>query len=173
MNMQTAVRQQLTGSHGTLRHMLSDCDSEVLNMTLPNATIGSIASIYAHAVIAEDVFVHARFQDGQPLYQSGGWEGRTGVPFPGIPPAMTPEWAAALNMDLPKFQEYAEAVFAATDSYLANLPDSELERKIQGAAGGEYTLAWGIAILLCQHAAQHSGEIAALKGVQGLKGLPF
>ena len=56
--------------------------------------------------------------------------------------------------------------------YLANLPDSELERKVQGVLG-EYTLGWGIAILLCQHAAQHSGEIAALKGVQGLKGLPF
>lgn len=172
MKLQSAAQQQLTGSHGTLRHMLSDCDAEFLNRTLPGATIGSIASIYAHVVFAEDVFVHTRFQDGQPLYQSAGWQERTGVPFPGIPPAITPEWARALKMDLPKFQEYAEAVFAATDSYLANLPDSEMERKIQGAAG-EYALGWGIAILLVQHAAQHSGEIAALKGVQGLKGLPF
>jgi len=75
-------------------------------------------------------------------------------------------------MDLSTFQEYADAVFAATDAYVADLPDSELERKIQGAIG-EYTVGWGIAILLCQHAAQHSGEIAALKGIQGLKGLPF
>ena len=55
---------------------------------------------------------------------------------------------------------------------VASLPDSELERKIQGQIG-EYTLGWGITILLCQHEAEHSGEIAALKGVQGLKGLPF
>jgi len=172
MNLQSGARQQLTLSHGTLRHMLSDCDPELLHKTLPDATIGSIASIFAHAVFAEDVFVHARFQDGQPLYQSGGWEEKTGVPFPGIPPAITPEWAAALKMDLPSFQEYAEAVFAATDAYLEKLPDAELERKIRGATG-EYALGWGIAVLLCQHAAQHSGEIAALKGVQGLKGLPF
>ena len=172
MKLQSAAQQQLTLSRGTLRHMLSDCDPELLNKSLADATIGSIASIYAHVVFGEDAFVQSRFQGKPTIYQSGGWEQRTGIPFPGIPPAITPEWARALKMDLSTFQEYAEAVFAATDSYLANLPDSELERKVQGVLG-EYTLGWGIAILLGQHAAQHSGEIAALKGVQGLKGLPF
>jgi hypothetical protein len=172
MKLQAAAQQQLAGSHGTLGHMLSDCDSELLNRTLPDATIGSIASIYAHIVFGEDAFVQSRFQGKPTIYQSGDWEKKTGVSFPGIPPAITPEWARALRMDLPTFQEYAETVFAATDSYLANLPDSELERKIQGVLG-EYTVGWGIAILLCQHEAEHSGEIAALKGVQGLKGLPY
>ena len=172
MNLQSAARQQLAGSHGALGFMLGDCDAELLNKTLPRATIGSIASIYAHLVFAEDVFVHARFQEGQPLYQSGGWEEKAGVRSPGIPPAITPEWASALKMDLPTFQPYAETVFAATDAFLAALPDAELERKIQGATG-EYTVGWGIAILLVQHAAQHSGEIAALRGMHGLKGLPF
>ena len=172
MNLQSAAQQQLTATHGTLRHMLSDCDPELLNKTLPDATIGSIASIYAHVVFGEDAFVQSRFQGKPTIYESGGWEEKTGVPYPGIPPAITPEWAGALNMDLSTFQEYAEAVFAATDAYVANLPDSELERKVQGVLG-EYTLGWGIAILLCQHLAEHSGEIAALKGVQGLKGLPF
>ena len=172
MQLQSAAQQQLAGSHGTFRHMLSDCDPELLNRTLPGATIGSIASIYAHVVFGEDAFVQSRFQGKPTIYESGGWEQKTGVAFPGVPPAITPEWASALNMDLSTFQEYAEAVFAATDSYLANLPDSELERKIQGVMG-EYTVGWGIAILLVQHEAEHSGEIAALKGVQGLKGLPF
>ena len=172
MNLQSAAQQQLAGSHGTLRHMLSDCSPEVLNKNLPDATITSIASIYAHVVFGEDAFVQRRFQGKPTIYESGGWEKKTGVPFPGVPPAITPEWANALQMDLSTFQEYAEAVFAATEAFLVNLPDSDLERKIQGAIG-EYTVGWGIAILLVQHAAQHSGEIAALKGVQGLKGLPF
>ncbi|MDZ4278451.1 MAG: hypothetical protein U1B78_04870, partial [Dehalococcoidia bacterium] len=111
-------------------------------------------------VFGEDAFVQSRFQGRPTIYESGG--------MPGI----TPEWAQALKMDLSTFQEYAEAVFAATDSYLANLPNSELERKVQGVLG-EYTLGWGLAILLVQHEAEHSGEIAALKGVQGLKGLPY
>ena len=172
MKLQSAAQQQLTGSHGTLRHMLSDCDPELLNRTLPDATIGSIASIYAHVVFGEDAFVQSRFQGRPTIYESGGWEEKTRVPFPGMPPAITPEWASALKMDLSTFQEYAETVFAATDAYLAGLPDSELERTIQGGTG-EYKLGWGITVLLCQHAAAHSGEIAALKGVHGLKGLPF
>src|SRR3990170_8011733 len=118
MQLQSAAQQQLAGSHGTFRHMLSDCDPELLNRTLPGATIGSIASIYAHVVFGEDAFVQSRFQGKPTIYESGGWEEKTGVAFPGVPPAITPEWAAALKMDLSTFQEYAEAVFAATDSYL-------------------------------------------------------
>lgn len=44
--------------------------------------------------------------------------------------------------------------------------------QIKGATG-EYPLGWALSVLIAQHAAAHSGEIAALKGVQGLKGLPF
>ena len=64
----------------------------------------------------EDAFVQSRFQGKPTIYQSGGWEQNTGIPFPGIPPAITPEWASALKMDLATFPEYAEAVFAATDA---------------------------------------------------------
>jgi len=172
MKLQTAAQQQLAGSHGAFRFMLNDIEPALLNETLPGAAIGSIASIYAHLVFAEDVFVHTRFQEREPLYLAGGWEAKTGVPFPGIPPAITPEWAAALRMDLATFQPYADTVFADTEAFVANLPDAELDRTIKGATG-EYTIGWGIAIIIVQHAAQHSGEIAALKGVQGLKGLPF
>jgi hypothetical protein len=48
--------------------MLGDGDSELLNRTLPGATVGSIASIYAHVVFAEDAFVQARFQSKPTVY---------------------------------------------------------------------------------------------------------
>ncbi len=172
MNVQTAIQQQLAGAHGTIRSMVQECDAQTLNRTLPNATIGSIASVYAHLVFAEDVFVHARFQEIEPLYLAQGWQAKASVPFPGIPPAITPEWVASVRMDLTTFQPYADAVFAATERYVADLADADLERKIKGATG-EYPLGWALSVLIAQHAAAHSGEIAALKGVQGLKGLPF
>ena len=62
--------------------------------------------------------------------------------------------------------------YAATDAYLAGLPDADLERKVQGPAG-DTTVGWMIAVVLGTHFPQHVGEIAALKGVHGLKGLPF
>jgi len=172
MSTQSAVRQQLGFWHGVLDPVLGDCGPEVLNRHLPDATITSIASIYAHLVWAEDTIVHGMLQGRPPIYQSDGWEAKTGVPFPGIPPEMKAEWADALKLELKPFQEYAKAVFGATDAYIGGLPDSDLGRKVPTPIG-EQNVEWVLATLLATHVPQHIGEIAALKGVQGLKGLPF
>jgi hypothetical protein len=150
--------------------MLADCGDR-LNKTLPGSTLGSIASIYAHAVFAEDGIVNGMFQGKPLIYQSDGWEAKTGVKHPGGP-MQSSDWASGVQMDLPKFQEYAKAVYANTDAYLANLADSELDRKVQGPIG-ETTIGWFLATILATHFPGHAGEIAALKGVQGMKGLPF
>ena len=172
MNVQSAVQQQLGFWHGTLGQVLSDCSEDALNKSVPGAKINSIASIYAHTVIAEDVIVHAMMQGKPALAQAQGWEAKTGITFPGVPPMMTDEWARALKMNLAPFQEYAAAVFAASDAYVAGLSDAEMERKVQGPAG-ETTVGWFVVNILATHVPQHTGEIAALKGIYGAKGLPF
>jgi len=60
-------------------------------------------------------------------------------------------------------------VWQATDAYLAALTQPELERKVK-FAGGERTVA-DMLILCVAQAQGHMGEIAALKGIQGVKGL--
>ncbi|OGO51103.1 MAG: hypothetical protein A2148_07030 [Chloroflexi bacterium RBG_16_68_14] len=172
MNVQSAARQQLTLWHGILDQMLADCSEEVLNKNLPEATITSIASIYAHIVFSEDFIVQGMLQGKPTVYHAQGWEPKLGVQMPGPPPFLSLEWGQAAKIALPSFQEYAKVVRAASDSYLAGLSDSELESKVNTPAG-EQTVAWALAALLGTHAPQHAGEIAALKGVQGLKGLPF
>jgi hypothetical protein len=172
LSVQTAVQQQLAFWHGALNPIIGDCNAEVLNKNLPDATITSIASIYAHVAWAEDAIVNGMLQGKPPVYQTDGWEAKTGVPFPGMPPEIKPEWARSLKMDPSKFNDYAKTVFAATEAYVAQLPDSELARKVPTPAGDQ-TVEWVLATLLGTHLPQHIGEIAALKGVQGLKGLPF
>ena len=152
--------------------MLTDCEEELLNRNPPDATITSIASIYAHIVFGEDAIIRALFQGKPVLYQDQGWASKTGVPFPGFPPTISPEWAATVKMDLPAFQAYARAVFAAEDAYLAGVSGAEFGRKVTGPFG-EQTIGSVLVNVLGTHAAQHAGEIAALRGVQGLKGLPF
>lgn len=170
MNAQEAVRQQLAFWHGISNQVLGDC-AGALNQRIENAKVGSIASIYAHAVFAEDSIVNGAFQGKPLLYQAEGWEQKTGVPYPGGP-LQNEDWAASVKMDLGTFQEYAKAVFAQTDAYLGALPDAELDRKIQGPIG-ETTIGWFAVNILGTHFPQHIGEIAALKGIHGLKGLPF
>lgn len=169
MNAQETVRQQLGFWHGTLDSMLADCGDK-LNTRLPG-TIDSIAAIYAHMVFAEDGIVNGMFQGKPLIYMAEGWEAKTGVKHPGGPMQNT-DWASQVKMDLPQFKEYAKAVYASTDAYLANLPDAELDRKIQGPIG-ETTVGWFLTTILATHFPGHAGEIAALKGVQGMKGLPF
>jgi uncharacterized damage-inducible protein DinB len=68
-------------------------------------------------------------------------------------------------------REYAEAVRNATDEYLARLTDDELDRQVS-FFGSESPVA-GVLVRFVAHTAGHAGEIAAVKGMQGLHGLPF
>ena len=170
MKVQDVARSQLDFWHGTCGAMMGNCN-DVLNKQVPGATITSIASVYAHMVFSEDAIINGMLQGKPMMYQSDGWAAKTGIPDPGMPPSVG-EWAKTVKMDYPKFQEYAQAVFANTNSYIQGLSDPDLDKKVQTPIG-EQTIGWTLTTLLGTHAPQHAGEIAALMGVQGLKGLPF
>jgi|CXWL01.1.fsa_nt_gi hypothetical protein len=171
MNIQQAVREQLNFWHGTLDGMVGECDTDVLHKAVPGSTTNAIAVTYAHAVCVEDFLVHS-LQGKPALSQAAGWAAKTGVPLPSTPPAMWQEWATGLNLNLAPFLEYAKSVYAATDAYVAGLSDADLDKKTQGPFG-ETTVGYMVAIILATHIPQHAGEVAALKGVHGMKGLPF
>jgi hypothetical protein len=166
------LRQQLAGYHDILDQTIADCSQDVLDKNLPGATISSIGSIYAHLLFAEDGILHGMLQGKPPIYRAQNWASRTGVQMP-EPGGFNADWARTVRVQLPAFREYAKAVFAATDAYVAGLSDADLDRKVQTGFVGEQTVGYVISNILGWHAAQHTGEIAALKGVQGLKGLPF
>ncbi len=172
MTTQAVLRQQLAGYHDILEQTIADCPQDVLDKNLPGATITSIGSIYAHLVFSEDGIVHEVLQGKAPTYRAQNWGSRTDVQMPD-PPGFSPEWGRAVRMKLPAFREYAKAVYAATDAYIAGLSDADLDRKVQTGFVGEQTVAFVVSNILGWHVAEHTGEIAALKGVQGLKGLPF
>jgi len=171
MNTQQTVKMQLGFWQQASGPMMEECDDGALHKALPQATVTSIASIYAHTIFAEDAITQGMLQGKPPIYKSDGWEAKAGVAMPDNP-GMNPEWAATVKMDLPAFREYAKAVHEATNSYLDNVSDSELQEKVPTPIGDQ-TREWVVANLLGTHLPQHLGEIAALKGVQGLKGLPF
>ncbi len=111
-------------------------------------------------------------QEKPALCQAAGWEAKTGVPVPSAPTAMWTEWGSDIRMNLAPFQEYAKSVYGATDSYITGLSDDDLDKKVQGPMG-ETTVGWMIDIVVASHYIGHAGEVAALKGVHGAKGLPF
>jgi hypothetical protein len=169
MNVPEAVREQLRFWHGTLDQMLAECTDDVLERT--QGTNNTIAVTWVHAVFAEDGIVQGMLQGKPPLLVSEGWDKKTGVPLAN-PPRVSPEWIAQIKLDRHAFTEYSKAVYAATDAYLGALSPDDLGKKMQSPFG-EQTLGFLVAVLLGTHFPGHAGEIAAMKGMHGLKGLPF
>jgi len=173
MTIQAVLRQQLTGYHDILEQTIADCGQETVDKNPGGgATITNIGSIYVHTVFSEDGILHGMLQKKPPIYKTGNWAARTNVEMPASP-ELTVEWGRSVKVNLPAFREYARAVYAATDAYVAALSDADLDRKVDTGFIGEQTVAFVLSNVLGWHAAEHTGEIAALKGVQGLKGLQF
>jgi hypothetical protein len=165
------IRQQLAFVHDALERTMASCSPEALAKNLPDATISNIGSIYAHTVFSEDGIVQGMLQGTAPLFHQQGWGARLSVQMPASP-GMNLEWGRAVKLELPAFQEYAQAVYQATESFVQSLSAADLTRPVR-APFGETDVAFLVNVVLVTHVPTHTGEIAALKGAQGLPGLPF
>jgi hypothetical protein len=140
---------------------------------LPPGKALPLGAHYAHVVLSEDMVINGMLQDSPPLAATT-WAGRTGVSA--LPPEgfEWSQWAKEVQVDLPALRQYAQAVYANTDEYLASLSDDDLNRPLDMSAvgAGQQTLGWMINIML-EHVANHCGELSCLKGLQGAKGYPM
>jgi hypothetical protein len=170
MNVGELLRGQYTQGHQLLSGVMADVGPDVLNNASGLGTLGSIGSIFAHMVFTEDLFVSG-FTGKPPIYSSAGWDSKLAVPVPGI--QQNADWAATVRLDLEPFLAYAKEVWAATEDYAGGLSEADLEREVPGLGGRQVKLAMLAANVGTIHISQHMGEIAAIKGMRGLKGLPF
>jgi hypothetical protein len=86
-----------------------------------------------------------------------------------------PKWLKEVRVDIKQFREYSKAVFAESEEYVASLTDEDLEKDVDMSAMGmgKRKVYDFITNLISGHAYSIMGEIAVLKGIQGLKGYPF
>lgn len=89
----------------------------------------SPAACYAQVVWCEDVSINGMLTTGGIPLALSVWAGRTGLSE--LPPLAEAtdwrEWGRRVQLDFPRFQTYARAVYAATDNYLATLPDEAID----------------------------------------------
>ena len=125
----------------------------------------------SHVLWAEDMVVNQTLQGKASLWQQMGMESRTGLKMNAY---QTSETARSMDVDPVAMLEYAKALAAGTEGYVAKLSDADLERKLSfGPSLGDQTVGWALINLVAAHYNNIAGEISALKGVQGLKGYPF
>lgn len=179
MDSISLLREQLAVAHWLLEETVNDVTREQLHW-LPPGRANSIGANYAHVVIVEDDIVNAFLRGGASLATTT-WAGRIGVsPLPALPSQGLVaslgwhDWARQVQIDVRTLREYAQAVFAATDEYVASLSPQSLTQLIDlSAVGlGQKTLSWLLTEFVMGHAYQHCGEISCLKGFLDLKGYP-
>ena len=177
MDTVTFIREQLGAAHGFLESTLGEIAADHAHWP-PPGTANPVGATYAHVVVAEDTIIHGLLQQRAPLAQST-WAGRTGLSEPMPAPGGNWEdygpWARRVQIDLASLRAYAQAVYAASDAYLAGLAPAALDTPLDLTALGlgPTTLGWVLGRLVLGHADNITGELAALKGIQGLRGYPF
>lgn len=170
------LKDQLKEARELFENTAADIQEEHLHKD-PGGKAFPLGATYAHLVFSEDVIVQGMMQGRAPLYETD-WKDKTGAsePMPPMDENWTPmneKWSKTVRIDFPKMQQYAKAVYAATDTYVNTLTDEDLEKEIDLGSWGKKTVAQMLSGFVISHACSLAGELSALKGVQGAKGYPF
>lgn len=163
------LRAQYQQAHQALEGTMADVAPEHVHWGPPGKAV-PIGAAYAHTLVGEDAVLNGMVRRAAPLFATT-WAGRSGMSQP--PPQNPPwdEWARSVQIDLPLLREYGQAVYAATDGYLASLSPADLDVVIDGFQGKESLGSFLTGVAL--HVGWHTGEISSVKGLQGVKGYPF
>ncbi len=121
------LRWQFKHAHALLDSTVERLTTETVYRQ-PLGTAAPVGACYAQVVLCEDLSVNGMLAAGMPLALST-WVGRTGLSeLPSLARlADWRTWARSVRLDLAELRPYARAVYAATDTYLATLPDDALD----------------------------------------------
>ncbi len=174
MEIISLLREQLRAAHEYLDETMADVTAEQAQW-IPPGRATPLGANYLHLVQSEDMIINGALQQKGTLAETT-WAGRIGADEPMPTPPWEEEdymaWSRRVQMDLPKLKEYAQAVYAASDEYIATLTPEDLNRSVDLSAMGmsPVTLAWVLSRYITGHADNICGEASALKGLQGAKG---
>lgn len=166
MDLRGAYLEALTDAHRMGDIALQDLTPDIAHFDA-GGTTNTIAQLLAHMTMGEDGAVNRVLKGGVRLLEAQGWAARTGIPV-----ERGAVWNKEWRLDIDAFREYREAVKASAVDYVENVDLADLEREVEWFNGPRpaHNL---LQMIVIHHLLGHSGEISALKGMQGLKGLPF
>lgn len=168
------LRDQILSTREFLEATMADVTTEQAHWNAQGRAL-PIAGQYAHIIVSMDGGLHGLLQ-GQPPLAATSWAGKTGFSsIPQLGPGQSWEQWAAGPFDLTALRAYAQAVYRATDEYLASLTPEDLNRPLDLSSMGlgERSFGWMLTTGWIVNANMHCGEIACIKGLQGAQGYPF
>ena len=169
MNGVEAVKRAVGHSHGWFEGTIADLTQEQADF-MPPGMAHPIGELVAHVLQSEDFIINGMLQGQPSVWERDGWEAKLGIPNVVM---HTQETARGFKGDVQALRPYQEAVFASTQVYLDSLTEADLDREVEGMGEGPTTVVDAITNALVGNNLAHTGEISALKGVQGAKGYAF
>ena len=162
------IQRQIAQVRFFATDVVQDLTDEQLNFPAPGTT-NTIGAIYLHMTTSEDSFINSVIQGKPRIWDSDDWANKINI---STPPARG-DWSGVKDKSLAvaSVVAYKTVVYAATAAFLAALTDDDLARQLS-FRGNVETVA-DILTRFVTHTSFHTGEIAAIKGVHGLKGLSF
>jgi len=166
MNAVDAIRHEARDSYEWLERIVSDVSPEQAGWSPPGSA-NSIAVNYAHIVVNTDVDVTRYFHGKTPLLEAGGWIERLG-----LNPRKLDDMDATIGLDWTLLHEYGLLVQQQIQEQADALTQADLDRSFQMIP--ESLGIWKgydiYALHIGRHVWMHGGEIACIKGLQGLRG---
>ena len=167
MDSITYLKKQLERMWSLQKSTLDSVTDEIL-MRQPNGTVSPIGVIWLHMVNSQDNFTS--LTSGKPSLWRSGWSDKFDLAnAPDIGEDWTPYYETSLTVDL--LRAYGDAVRQFTEEALIDVDEQSLDETVKMFTDQDPKAdVWA---LMIGHTLLHCGEIAALKGVFGEKGLPF
>lgn len=131
----------------------------------PAGTANVIAKSHVHALSSIDFFISGIIKGGEL-----GWP--KFAQQHGLPANPLEIWRYEGAVPMAPTLEYGTQVQKNALEFVGSLKDADLDREIETQFFGKKTAAW-LLQLTGVHSVGHGGDMAAVKGMQGLKGLPF
>jgi uncharacterized damage-inducible protein DinB len=163
------IRSSVVAVNGMVDVAMQDLTDEVVSWQ-PGGTANTIAQLLAHLVSGQDLLVNDKLLvgGGTPLHDSG-WAAKTGIPLERPLIWQREGW----RLNLPAFDEFRREVAASALRVVDAMTEAELDREASWIRGPERPVAMLWQTIFINHGLGHCGEISAIKGMQGLKGLPI
>jgi hypothetical protein len=175
MNAVELIHYSLGFAFDILEQLVTDLTQEQADW-MPPGSANPIGALYWHTVMYVDEIVHDWAMGQASLRQSAGWQEKVVIASPPVNPEDPMGEARAtrvgLRVDLPALHDYAHATAQTLQGWVASLAPEDLERTVDTPIG-RLNLGQMLEVFVIWHINVHSGEISALRGLQGLKGYPW
>lgn len=164
MNAAEYATQQCETSLGLLAAIAGGMDDASYNWK-PGGTANPAGKTHVHALTSVDFFINVAARDQERLWTGFALKN-------GLPDNPREIWIFDGAIPYATMQEFATQLQKSVIEYVASLTDSDLDREVEAAPYGRKAVGF-LVQFSATHAIAHGGDMAAVKGIQGLKGLPF